>query len=255
MKGKTTPLHTSVASCCHGRKNNQTLRRYLLLLNLQCRHFEYAYLLGRPFVIQTDHQTLTWLDCLKEDNPRLTRWSLSLQLHQFTMDYHAGKANTNADALLYLLTRVTVSRWRRGEECKSCCISGELLFNSCAIYDTLVFPRIIGGIVAYYLLLIEGGNMLKQLLPWLAVVPGAHLNPVSTNTLALLIRSAVLSHVFEQSWPVFLLSYSSLDVWTLVHCGPRADDTTPWGGEEAVLAEELKVDEGMVVMTRAQTRR
>ena len=28
-----------------------------------------------------------------------------------------------------------------------------------------VFPRIMGGIVAYYLLLIEGGNMLKQLLP------------------------------------------------------------------------------------------
>ena len=73
-----------------------------------------------------------------------------------------------------------------------------------------VFPRIMGGIVAYYLLLIEGGNMLKQLLPWLQWHQG-RVWTLSRQTLsALLIHSAVLSHVFEQSWPVIPLYCSSL---------------------------------------------
>ncbi len=38
-----------------------------------------AYLLGRPFRIQTDHRSLVWLDRLKESNTRLDRWSLPLQ--------------------------------------------------------------------------------------------------------------------------------------------------------------------------------
>ena len=35
-----------------------------------------VYLLGRKFIIQTDHCALEWLDRLKEKNARLTRWSL-----------------------------------------------------------------------------------------------------------------------------------------------------------------------------------
>jgi phospholipid-translocating ATPase len=34
-----------------------------------------VYLLGRFFTIQTDHRCLEWLDRMKGDNARLTRWS------------------------------------------------------------------------------------------------------------------------------------------------------------------------------------
>ena len=52
------------------------------------------------FAIQTDHRSLEWLDRLKETNNRLMRWSLALQPFLFTIKYHTGKANANADALI-----------------------------------------------------------------------------------------------------------------------------------------------------------
>ena len=55
-----------------------------------------VYLLGKPFSIHTDHRSLEWLDRLKDNNPRLTRWSLALQPYSYTVKYRAG---TNADAL------------------------------------------------------------------------------------------------------------------------------------------------------------
>lgn len=58
-----------------------------------------VYLLGRKFVIQTDHRSLEWLERLKEGNPRLCRWSLALQPYEYTVEHRAGTANVNADAL------------------------------------------------------------------------------------------------------------------------------------------------------------
>ena len=34
-------------------------------------HFFRVYLMGQPFMIQTDHRALQWLDYLKDSNPRL----------------------------------------------------------------------------------------------------------------------------------------------------------------------------------------
>ena len=58
-----------------------------------------VYLLGRPFTIQTDHRSLEWLDRLKENNARLTHWSLALQPYQYSVVHRPGKKNANADAL------------------------------------------------------------------------------------------------------------------------------------------------------------
>ncbi len=57
------------------------------------------YVLGNPFVVQANHRSLEWLDRLKDDNSRLSRWSLALQPFQFRVEHRAGTANTNADAL------------------------------------------------------------------------------------------------------------------------------------------------------------
>ncbi len=76
-----------------------TVEKECLAIKVACQSFR-VYLLGRPFTIQTDHQALKWLDvCLKENNARLTSWSLALQPYEFTVRYRAGKSNGNADAL------------------------------------------------------------------------------------------------------------------------------------------------------------
>ena len=58
-----------------------------------------VYLLGRKFLIQTDQRALEWLNQFKDNNARLTRWSLALQPFHFTIQYRAGTTNGNADAL------------------------------------------------------------------------------------------------------------------------------------------------------------
>ena len=65
-------------------------------LGVQAFH---VYLMGRPFLIQTDHRSLEWLNRLKDTNARLTRWSLFLQGYSYEVKYRSGQSNGNADAL------------------------------------------------------------------------------------------------------------------------------------------------------------
>ena len=58
-----------------------------------------VYLLGRHFLIQTDHRALQWLSAHKDTNPRLTRWNYALQAYDFSIEHRLGRLNTNADAL------------------------------------------------------------------------------------------------------------------------------------------------------------
>jgi hypothetical protein len=41
------------------------------------------YLDGRKFIIETDHNPLTWLNKMKDKNQRLLRWALALQTYTF----------------------------------------------------------------------------------------------------------------------------------------------------------------------------
>ena len=56
-------------------------------------------MLGRQFIIQTDHRALTWLNKFKDKNPRLTWWSLMLQSYNFIVQHRKGQQNRNADGL------------------------------------------------------------------------------------------------------------------------------------------------------------
>ena len=75
-----------------------TVEKECLAIKLAIQAFR-VYLLGRPFHVQTDHRSLEWLDRVKENNGRLTRWSLSIQPYQFTVEYRPGEKNGNADGL------------------------------------------------------------------------------------------------------------------------------------------------------------
>ena len=75
-----------------------TIEKECLAIKLAI-HAVRVYLLGRPFTIQTDHRSLEWLDRIKENNARLTRWSLLLQPYQYHVEYRPGNGNGNADGL------------------------------------------------------------------------------------------------------------------------------------------------------------
>jgi hypothetical protein len=57
------------------------------------------YLLGRHFVLRTDHQALKWLFSLKEPKNRIARWIEILSAYDFEIQYRPGKRHGNADAL------------------------------------------------------------------------------------------------------------------------------------------------------------
>lgn len=57
------------------------------------------YLEGYKFTVITDHQSLRWLQSLKNPTGRLARWALLLQQYDFDVKYRRGVLNRIADAL------------------------------------------------------------------------------------------------------------------------------------------------------------
>ena len=91
-----------------------TVENECLSIVLAVKHFK-PYLLGRTFIIQTDHRALRWLHQFKEKNARLTRWSLLLQPYSFTIQHRKDQANANADAISGLDITSTSCQRRREE--------------------------------------------------------------------------------------------------------------------------------------------
>ena len=103
-------------------KNYSVVKKECLAVVLGIKTFE-IYLLGKPFILQTDHKALKWLQEFKEKNTCLTRWSLALQPYNFTIQHRKGTENANADVLSRLPTQSdemdmtrTACYWRR-EKC------------------------------------------------------------------------------------------------------------------------------------------
>ena len=57
-----------------------------------------VHLLGKEFIVQTDHRVLQWLQT-RGSNERLMRWSIALQAYVLTVHYSKGAENSNADSL------------------------------------------------------------------------------------------------------------------------------------------------------------
>uniref|UniRef100_A0A1X7U2A4 Reverse transcriptase/retrotransposon-derived protein RNase H-like domain-containing protein n=1 Tax=Amphimedon queenslandica TaxID=400682 RepID=A0A1X7U2A4_AMPQE len=62
-----------------------------------------TYLFGKPFLIQTHHRVLQWMDKFKHGNNRLMQWSLGLQPYQFKVVHMKGRENANVDTLSRIL--------------------------------------------------------------------------------------------------------------------------------------------------------
>ena len=86
------------------RKLNERERGYSVI-EKEClaivwavRKFQ-AYLYGRTFILQTDHQPLVYLNRSKVSNGRLMRWAIFLQSYNFVVQAIKGIDNVGADFL------------------------------------------------------------------------------------------------------------------------------------------------------------
>ena len=79
-------------------RNYCITHKELLAVVTFLNHFRH-YLIGTPFIIQTDHGDLTWLQHFKFPEGQLTRWLEKLQDYQFTIIHRPGRQHNNADAL------------------------------------------------------------------------------------------------------------------------------------------------------------
>ena len=85
-------------SLTKAERNYSTTRKELLAMVYFLRHFR-CYLLGRPFVVRTDHAALRWLQEFKQPEGQLARWLEQLQEFDFQTEHRPGKLHSNADAL------------------------------------------------------------------------------------------------------------------------------------------------------------
>ena len=79
-------------------QNYCTTRKELLAVVKFCCQFRH-YLLGRHFLIRTDHNSLVWLTRFKQIEGQLARWLEELSQYDFKILHRKGAEHQNADSL------------------------------------------------------------------------------------------------------------------------------------------------------------
>ena len=77
-------------------------KRKLLSLCYHVRHWRH-YLLGKPFVVRTDHSSLRWLSKFKNTEGQLHRWIEELSAYDIEIVHRKGALHVNADSLSRLI--------------------------------------------------------------------------------------------------------------------------------------------------------
>ncbi|KAF9756156.1 Retrovirus-related Pol polyprotein from transposon 17.6, partial [Nosema granulosis] len=74
--------------------NYSVTDKELLAVVKGIEHYRH-YLLGKEFILKTDHKALTYLWTAKNPNTRLLRWALKLQEYKFKIQYIKGEVNAS----------------------------------------------------------------------------------------------------------------------------------------------------------------
>ena len=78
--------------------NYSTIEKECLSLILAVQHFEvYLTSSSLPIVVYSDHNPLTFINKMKNNNQRLMRWCLMLQEYNIDIQHIKGKDNIIAD--------------------------------------------------------------------------------------------------------------------------------------------------------------
>ena len=79
-------------------RNYCTTRKELLGVVYGLKQYR-QFLLGRPFVIRTDHSSLQWLRRTPEPMAQQARWLNFIEQFNYTIEHRSGNKHSNADAL------------------------------------------------------------------------------------------------------------------------------------------------------------
>lgn len=96
--GLLHPVQYASKKFSAAQQKYSTIERECLAILWACQKFA-RYLIGREFVLQTDHRPLTFLQSSKTKNNRLLRWALALQEFRFRIQPVPGTTNVMADLL------------------------------------------------------------------------------------------------------------------------------------------------------------
>ena len=118
-RGRSVPWRSIAGSYSLAKSATRVVEKECLAIKLATHAF-HVYLLGKPFSIHTDHGSLEWLDRLKDNNPRLTRWSLVLQPYSYTCEVSGWDSKRQCRCALSCLLLPRGPRLRRRRRGKVC---------------------------------------------------------------------------------------------------------------------------------------
>ena len=98
QQGQERAISFASLSLTPAQKKYCTTRKELLAVVVFTRRFRH-YLLGRPFLVRTDHGSLAWLCRFKNPSGQLGRWLEELSQYDMTIEHRAGVKHVNADSL------------------------------------------------------------------------------------------------------------------------------------------------------------
>jgi hypothetical protein len=96
--GVERPIAFTSKSLTPAQRKYCTTRKELLALVTFVRQYRH-YLLGRQFLVRTDHSSLAWLMSFKNPEGQLARWLEELAQYNMSVMHRKGSEHANADAL------------------------------------------------------------------------------------------------------------------------------------------------------------
>ena len=97
-EGEKFPIAYASRKLLQRECNYSTIEKECLALVWGVQKYQ-AYLYGKAFNIETDHQPLAYMQKAKVANARIMRWALSLQPYQYRIIAIKGSDNVGADYL------------------------------------------------------------------------------------------------------------------------------------------------------------
>ena len=118
QEGTVRPLSFSGKRLTPAQRKYCTTRKELLAVITFTRQYRH-YLLGRKFLVRTDHNSLTWLMRFKDAEGQLARWLEELAQFDIQILHRKGSQHTNADALSRVPDNLThCDCYRAGQDLK-----------------------------------------------------------------------------------------------------------------------------------------
>ena len=96
--GKEVPVSYGSKSLTPQQRKYCATRKELLALIVFARQYRH-YLLGRPFIVRTDHSSLLWLTHFRYIQGQLARWLEELQQYNMQIQHRRGRDHINSDSL------------------------------------------------------------------------------------------------------------------------------------------------------------